>query len=202
MESTSIELDVNSDKTLKEMQAERIQDTGKVPVWDNRTGQKSMIQYGDDGRMLAYQLRKRRPEDGSLAFTDKDPGIKLKVGTLLCPLHKDGPNRDHYDTLGFPICNKSNLPNQTQVDQYMNHRYKVENLTIEKEKAEYERQEDRNMQKKMIQALAGAKTLDEQAVEKIKVDLPKDYIIDDLIESKKPPVYVSDKDKAAMKAKN
>ena len=72
---------------------------GYVYVWDNRTGDRSIINQN----MLKTQLEKRRPEDGSRAFTTVDPKITIKQGALKCMLHSDERKPAYFRPAGLPI---------------------------------------------------------------------------------------------------
>jgi hypothetical protein len=127
-----------------------IDSAGYCDIWDTRTGEKSKTNYN----MLPTQLKKRR-EDGSRVFTTIDPGITPHRGTVKCLLHPDGENRKHYDELGFTVCRKSNLVSLFQLEQHMKHKHKQEYATIEKERADQQRAEDREFQRSIMQAASG-----------------------------------------------
>ena len=127
-----------------------ISSAGYVYVWDSRTYVKVPVLY----YMLPQILRQRR-QDGSYRFTVNDPGELPKRGTLKCLLHRDSPNRVHYDELGFRICKKENITNPYQVTQHMKSKHKAEWAAIEEEKKERERLEDREAQRLLIGAVAG-----------------------------------------------
>jgi hypothetical protein len=136
------------------MVASKLESAGWVYVYDNVTGDRSLC----NRNMLPSQLRKKR-EDGSFVFTTIKPKVTIKKGTFKCLLHEDNPNRKHYDELGLPVCKKANLTSPFQVQRHMAKRHRVEWETIEEEKKERERQEDRDFQRSiMAQAgLTGAK---------------------------------------------
>lgn len=152
------------------MVVSKVSSAGYVYVWDSRTYVKVPVLY----YMLPQVLRQRR-QDGSYRFQVRDPGKLPKRGTHKCFLHKDDPNRKHYDELGFRLCKKENITNPYQVLQHMKSKHKAEWAAIEEEKKERERQEDRSLQKLLLSKAAG--------------------------EGEKPPLYVSDKDKAKLKTK-
>jgi len=136
---------------------------GYVWIWDTRTYERvAVLSY-----MLPTKLRFRR-EDGSFRWTTNDPGKKPKRGSIKCLLHKDSPDREHFDGLGFRACPKTNITNPYQLKQHMVKKHPQEWAAIEEERKERERQEDRELQRLI---LAG--------------QVPKE----------KPPLYVSDKDK-------
>ncbi len=99
--------------------------------------------------MLPRKLTLRRP-DGSLVYTTRKPSEPPWRGTLKCPLHRDDPNREHYDGLGLPVCRKQNLPSPFQVNQHMKKRHPVSFETLKQERESRERQEDRDFQRSII----------------------------------------------------
>jgi len=118
---------------------------GYVYVYDTRTAERSII----NRNMLRSALRKVRP-DGSTVFTIHKPAFEPARGTYKCMLHKDAPNRKHYDEMGFATCPKANLRSPYQVEQHMKHRHKQEYAAIEAERLRNEKQEDRDFQKNLM----------------------------------------------------
>lgn len=129
------------------MTVKEISSAGYVYVWDSRTFEKYAVLY----YMLPQKLRQRR-EDGSFRFTTTDPGKKPKRGTIKCMLHKNGENRKHYDELGFRVCNKQNITNPYQLRQHMVKKHPQEWATIEQERQEREKQEDRMFQQNLLKS--------------------------------------------------
>ena len=123
----------------------KITSAGYVYVWDSRTYHKVPVLY----YMLSQILRVKR-DDGSYRWTRNDPGKLPKRGTYKCLLHKDSPNRGHYDDLGFRTCLKDNITNPYQVTQHMKSKHKAEWAAIEEEKRLAERAEDRELQRALI----------------------------------------------------
>lgn len=134
------------DSTLQApMTVKEISSAGYVQVWDTRTFEKAPVLY----YMLPAKLRQRRP-DGSFRFTTVDPGELPKRGSIKCMLHAEGENREHYDTLGFRVCRKSNLTSPYQLKQHMMKKHPQEWAAIEEERKEKERQEDRALQRLLL----------------------------------------------------
>ena len=143
-------------------------DRGRVFIYDTLTREQSEVLL----TMLPQMMRKVRP-DGTKVFTEIKPNEGPVRGNLKCKLHADDPNRAYYDTLGLPVCRKSNLTAPFHVIRHMKSRHKVEWEILEQARKdeeiarrERERLEDREFQR----SLMGQKT-------------------------EKPPLYVSDKDK-------
>ena len=119
------------------MTAAELQSAGYVYVYDNRTGDRSVV----NRNMLQQQLQKRR-EDGSYIFTTQKPDIEPPMGSIKCVLHKDDPNRKHYDRLGLPTCRKSNIVASHDLRIHMEKRHRREWATIDGERIEKERKQE------------------------------------------------------------
>jgi hypothetical protein len=126
-----------------------LKSAGYVRIYDTLTGEESIV----NRNMLPDKLKQTRP-DGSFVFSTKQ-STKPARGTFKCLLHKDNPNRKHYDELGLSVCRKDNLTAPHQVKLHMMHRHKTEWETIENERIEMERQEDRSLQKAILTAAGG-----------------------------------------------
>jgi hypothetical protein len=128
------------------MTVKELSSAGYVYVYDTRTFQRiPVLKY-----MLPSKMRQRR-EDGSFRFTTNDPGQKPIRGTIKCMLHKDSEQRKHFDELGFRPCKKDNITNQYQLEQHMAKKHRAEWATIKAEKAATEREEDRAIQRLILQ---------------------------------------------------
>jgi len=139
------ELDVPM--TVKELTS-----AGYVYVWDSRTFERAPVLY----YMLPSILRRRR-EDGSFIWTTNDPKQLPKRGILKCLLHKDSPDRAKYDEMGFRTCTRGHIPNAFEVKQHMMKKHPKEWQSIEDERKEKERQEDRAAQRALYEAVGGKK---------------------------------------------
>uniref|UniRef100_A0A6M3LJN6 Uncharacterized protein n=1 Tax=viral metagenome TaxID=1070528 RepID=A0A6M3LJN6_9ZZZZ len=126
-----------------------VSSAGYVKVWDSRTFVEAPVLY----YMLPQVLRKKRA-DGSYRWTTNNPGQRPRRGTFKCLLHKEDPNREHYDSLGFRACPKENITSPYQVTQHMKSRHRREWEAIEKERTDAERLEDRAAQKMLMEAVA------------------------------------------------
>jgi len=134
----------------------------KVYIYDTKTGERSRA----NKNQLRQILRWQHP-DGTYKFTTRKMESKVKAGILKCLLHADNPKREHYDELGLPTCRKSNITAPYMVEQHMKKRHPSAWATIEKERTDAERKEDREFQHAVLSAVT----------------------------PEKPPLYVSDKDK-------
>jgi hypothetical protein len=118
-----------------------VKSAGVVYIYDTRTGERSRT----NRNMLPTQLMKKR-EDGSSVFTEYDPGITPVRGALKCMLHpdlrKDNPD---YARWGLQTCPKANLSSPQEVKSHMRLRHKREWETIEDNRIEREKNEDRQL---------------------------------------------------------
>jgi len=120
--------------------------------------------------MLRKKLQLKRA-DNSPVFTTAKPKVLPKLGEYKCLLHPDDPNRKHYDEIGLAICSKAHLNSPYQVRRHMMKKHKMEWDAIEQERIDKEKKEDREFQRKLMSRVT----------------------------EEKPPLYVSDKDKAKTK---
>jgi len=122
---------------------------GYVYVYRVLTGDRCRI----NSNMLPMQLTKTLP-DGRRAFTTEKPSYEPDKGTIKCILHADGPDREHYDALGFATCKKEFIPSEYQLGRHMTSRHRVEYETMNEEIARAEREEEREFQRMLLQAAA------------------------------------------------
>lgn len=118
---------------------------GYTYIYDTVTSERSLC----NNNTLAQHLKKKRP-DGSFVFTTRRPATPPKRGALKCLLHPDSPNRDQYDELGLPTCRKSNLTSPYQVTRHMQKRHKMEWATIEQERINQEKEEEREFKRLLV----------------------------------------------------
>jgi len=137
--------DVPATMTLTELSS-----AGWVYIYDTKTGDRSLC----NRNMLAPHLNKKRV-DGTYVFTTTPPAIKPRGGTFRCMLHRDSSLRVYYDTLGLPVCPKDNLSSQFQVTRHMQKRHKQEWQTLEQERIDTEKREDRAFQREIINRVSG-----------------------------------------------
>ena len=141
-----------------------ITSAGYTKVYDTRTGIDSTINNNN----LRAVLKKKRL-DGSIVF-ELEQTVIPTPGAFKCLLHKEDPNRKHYDDIGLAICPKGNLASPYQVRRHMEKRHKTEWGAIESERIDAEKQEDRAFQRTLMERAMGAPV-------------------------EKAPLYVSDKEK-------
>lgn len=121
---------------------------GYVPVWDTKPdGSGESLQP----RYLLWQTMRKRHEDGSQAFTLRNPHYPPNYGEdLTCPFSKDAPEDQRIDGIGYKSCNngrgKHHIPNQAALESHLMHSHKRGYAAILRRRAERERQEDRELQ--------------------------------------------------------
>jgi len=118
---------------------------GWVYIYETKTGERSVANRNN----LVMLLKIKNP-DGTRRFTTKQPPFAPKMGTTKCLLHADSPMREYYNELGLPVCRKANLRNKFNVTQHMKKRHPVEWETIEQERIEAEKQEERDFRKSLM----------------------------------------------------
>ena len=150
-----------------EIGAMKVTSAGYTVVYDTRTGVDSTINNNN----LPAILRKKRLDE-SYIFSLKQM-VKPKVGTYKCLLHRDDPNRGHYNDIGLAVCSKDNLASSYQVMRHMQKSHKTEWGAIDQERKDTEKKEDRDFQKTLMSRVVG---------------------------EEKPPLYVSKKDRAKSKS--
>ena len=131
---------------------------GYVKVWDNRTG---VMSY--QPRWLLWQTVQLKRPDGSVIFTDKDPGIAQNYGLdLVCLLHPDSPDFPQLKAMGFRPCYKKHTPTKVALDDHMKHSHKRAYAAMASFMDEQRRMEDRALQmeairsnQELIRAMAG-----------------------------------------------
>ncbi len=111
---------------------------GYVWVYHTETGEPSLI----NRNMLLPQLRDKVLPNGNRAFSLKQSRQPYR-GTIKCALHADGPERPRYADMGFPECEKSNIPTQYQLLMHMQHKHPTAWKAIELERTTAETAEDR-----------------------------------------------------------
>ena len=134
-----------SDTFPADVQVASLESAGYVYVYDTETAERSII----NRNMLETQLSKLRP-DGTRFFTTVKPTFEPQRGTLKCLLHKDDPERGQYDSWGFPVCNKSNLVSEFQVNRHVQIRHRMEWQTIYDERERKEKEEERDFQRQLL----------------------------------------------------
>ena len=131
------------------MTVSELQTAGYTYIYDRRDGSRSKT----NNDMLHVQLEKR-DDTGERIYTTVKPDYEPVKGTLKCMLHKDQPEREHYDVMGLETCSKSNLTSEYQVQRHMQNRHRMEWATISEENERIERETERAFQRAMMEAVS------------------------------------------------
>jgi hypothetical protein len=133
---------------------------GYVEVWDNRTGVKSLQPW-----WLLWQTMRKKRSDGSLIFTRTDPKIAPQYGAdLKCPLHPESPEYSNWISMGFKTCNegfgnpKQHIPHAEARNRHVEHSHKRLWAAQKEERETRIRDEDRQLQRDMLEAMTGVVT--------------------------------------------
>lgn len=147
-----------------------ITSAGHSYLYNTKTGDRSRF----NNNMLPRAVKQRWPDGpikGQLVWSVRpvaNPPEPVKTGTHLCMLHKDAPNREAFDEMGFAVCPKDCLVSIYQVRRHMMKKHKDEWAALEDARKEKEKAEDRKLARAQLEVLTA---------------------------KEKAPLYVSDKDK-------
>ena len=119
-------------------------------LYDTRSAEASVV----NNNMVPSQLKATRV-DGSLVFQRNKPPFEPWRGSIKCFLHKDSPDRAKYDEMGFGVCAKETLPNVFQAENHARNRHRDEWRAVESDRGAREREEDRAVQRALLQSVAG-----------------------------------------------
>ena len=128
----------------------------KVWVYSTENGEPREILVN----MLAKTLKKKRAGKAAFSLT---PMVEYRRGNKLCMLHPDHPDRELFVSLGVTkICGEGTtapagkLASDLDVRTHMEHRHKREWLTIQEHFQQVEKQEDRDRQDRLAEAMLKA----------------------------------------------
>ncbi len=138
------------DEVPSPMIMSELKSAGHTYLYNTRTGDRSVVNLN----MLRRKLQLKRA-DGRPVYTTVKPGITPTLGEYKCLLHKDDPNRKHYDEIGLAVCPKSTLNSPYQVRRHMMKKHKMEWDAIEQERTDKEKKEDREFQKTLMNRVVG-----------------------------------------------
>ncbi len=135
------------DKFPADVVVSALENAGLVFIYDTKTGDRSLSPRNPE---ILREVLTRTREDGTRVFTLKKPDIEVWSGTIKCLLHGDDPNRSHWDEMGLPQCRKANIPSIYMLNLHMQHRHPTAWATIQGERQELERQEDRELRQALL----------------------------------------------------
>ena len=121
---------------------------GYVPYWDAKTGD-----YNRCPNYMRWQISQIVNEDGSQKFTFTNPQIKPDHGLdLFCPLNPESPEHHIVASMGFPPCRKKHIPHEDGVNAHLQRAHKRAFEALQRSRETTERDEDRELQKQMLQS--------------------------------------------------
>ena len=126
-----------------------------VTVWNTRTHEELRF----NGWNVPDALKKKHKDPaypewvGKPLFSLKKTGERV-LGTYKCLLNPSQLWRAEYERQGFPACPASHLASEEQVRLHMRGKHKSEWARLEDDRKERERQEDRDLARKQIEAMA------------------------------------------------
>ena len=150
----------------------KVSSAGYLYLWDTETKERVPILY----YMLPQQMRKKRA-DGQFRFSGTKPVGEPWKGTTKCLLHKDNPQRAYFDSIGYRVCKKENIASSHALTQHMRLKHPQEWKQIEDERAKKEKEEDRNLQRAILENITKP-----QVIPKVVESKPEDRVLD--------PVYL------------
>jgi len=128
------------------MRLSKLESAGYVIIYEIATGESSVA----NRNMLPALLKVIDDTTGKRRFTTRKPRYEPKRGTYKCMLHPTLPNRAAYDEMGLPVCMKSNITNQYQVEQHMKKKHSQAWAALERERVAREKEEERDFQRSLI----------------------------------------------------
>lgn len=144
------------------MVIEDLVSAGWTIVYDTLTYEPSTI----NNNAIPTQLAQKRT-DGSPVFTTVYPGKPWR-GTFNCFLHANSNERKMFDQMGFVVCTKNKMPNKYQADLHGKNRHRQEWEAWQQVVREHKEEEDRELQRSMIQAMGTAVTKQPTAVRSVR----------------------------------
>ena len=126
---------------------------GWVLIYDTETREPSLC----NRNAVPSQLKELRP-NGLSVFTLLKPKEGPWRGDIKCFLHADQPDRARLDDLGFPTCRKATLPNVYQAGLHAEYKHRNEWAAVREEKEREQADEDRLIQRELLNRLIGGDT--------------------------------------------
>ena len=126
---------------------------GWVLIYDTETREPSLC----NRNAVPSQLKELRP-NGLSVFTLLKPKEGPWRGDIKCFLHADQPDRARLDDLGFPTCRKATLPNVYQAGLHAEYKHRNEWAAVKEEKEREQADEDRLIQRELLNRLIGGDT--------------------------------------------
>ena len=121
---------------------------GYVPYWNAKTGD-----YNECPKYLQWQIGDIKNPNGSTMYTFSNPNITPDYGMdLFCPLNPSSPEYFIVEAMGFPPCPKKHIPHEDGVNAHLQKSHKRAFEALSRDREQSEREEDRELQKQMLQS--------------------------------------------------
>lgn len=149
--ATDMTVDKSSLDSELELSPAQLITAGWVYVYRIETGEPVPI----NKNMLLDKLKIMK--DGKKVFTTVKPeGVTVRKGIIKCLLHPSHPDRERFNEMGLPVCRKSNIPSKYELTRHMEIKHKTAWKTLELERIEKEKEEDKRFQRDMLKQMASS----------------------------------------------
>lgn len=138
-----------------------VQSAGHVTMWNTDTREPSVFNMNS----IRSKMREVFPSDyetismrGQSCWTASPPSERPWRGTATCPLHESRPEREDFNRLGYPKCNRVELPNEAEAQEHLRKKHPQTLRQMNEARTETERRgqlEDREINRKILAKLAG-----------------------------------------------
>ena len=138
-----------------------VQSAGYVTMWNTDTRESSVFNMNS----IRTKLREVFPSNyetiamrGLPAWTATEPKDKPWRGTATCPLHDSRPEREAYNSVGYPRCTRVALPNEMEAQEHLRKKHPTTWRQMNEARSEIERRAqviDRDVNQKILAKLAG-----------------------------------------------
>jgi len=145
-----------------------VESAGHVTMWNTDTLEPSVFNMNS----IRTKMREVFSSDyetismrGKPCWTATQPSEKPWRGTATCPLHESRPEREEFTRLGYPKCNRIELPNEAEAREHLRKKHPQTLRQMQEARAELDRVgtiEDREINRQILAKLAGV-DLDEPA---------------------------------------
>ena len=137
----------------------RTTDREKVRLYNTMTGQPSDVLI----YMVSKKLGNKRGDGKSWWTLNPDEAPEWALGTIICQLHPDHPDREWLDSIGLqgrtcaPMTgeHKSNITSDFELKQHMAKKHRVEHATIVMAQERDEKEEERRWQRTLMESVSG-----------------------------------------------
>jgi hypothetical protein len=155
--------DKDTENETPPMVVDQVVPVNRRRLWDAETGEMYLApswivgrrsEQTVEGTLRGYGLLGILMDNGKPKWVDRDPGIAPPVrNNYKCRLHPEDPDRARWTGMGFPVCHKSGIPSEYDLDNHMRIKHKTVYLALEREREERRRDRDAEQQRLMVAAL-------------------------------------------------